>query len=263
MKIDYAIVSSNNDKFYLDFWKPVSRVWFYHINIKPFLVFISTRNKVTEKDHCIIHEIKEAKGIPSGFQAQVSRLYVPSLYPNKSFVTSDIDTLPISKEYFHSTVSSAPDDSLVIFNAASYPDQARYPICFNAAKGQTFNDILDLDCEFEEFCSRLINLNLDPSGGRKGIPNWNTDELYFGKKVEEFCEKNGERVIKVPKKTIYEGPTGKLIDRYTDDKQAPYDDELVLKGHYRCAHLLRPKNYQTDRLVNLLLNNFKKQEERG
>ena len=62
MKIDYAIVSSDRNKFYYDFWEPCKKVWHHHIGIKPLLVYISDKDRVTEKQDCIIHEIKEIKG---------------------------------------------------------------------------------------------------------------------------------------------------------------------------------------------------------
>lgn len=252
MKIDYAIVSSDRNKFYYDFWEPCKKVWHHHIGIKPLLVYISDKDRVTEKQDCIIHEIKEIKGINPGFQAQVSRMYVPSLYPDKTFITSDIDTLPINRKYFNFTTKEFSDDSIVIFNAAAYgyPSSSmwprRYPICFNAASGKTFNDILDLDCSFEEYCMRLIDLNLDPTGS-KGIPNWNTDELYFGKKIYEFEDK--KRVIRIPAKII--STDGRLIDRGMGNS---YEKELVLKEHYICAHLERPRDVQTDQLVDLIMS---------
>ena len=255
MKIDYAIVSSDRNKFYYDFWEPCKKIWYHHIGIKPMLVYISDKDKVTEKEDCVIHEIKEIKGINAGFQAQVSRMYVPSLYPDKTFLTSDIDTIPIDRKYFNSTADSFSDDSIVIFNAAAYGYPfspiwlRRYPICFNAASGKTFNDILDLQCDFEEYCIRLINLNLDPTGGNKGIVNWHTDELYFGKKIHEFEKDNKKRVVKIPFKVI--STDGRLIDRGMGNS---YEKELVLKEHYICAHLERPRDVQTDQLVDLIMS---------
>lgn len=59
MKIDYAIVSCDENPFYSDFWEPVKKLWTKLIGVKPLLVKISNNNNVYEFDDHIIHNIKK------------------------------------------------------------------------------------------------------------------------------------------------------------------------------------------------------------
>ena len=40
MKIDYCLLSSDENPFYLDFWPLVSKVWKLRFKIEPILIFI-------------------------------------------------------------------------------------------------------------------------------------------------------------------------------------------------------------------------------
>ena len=56
MKIDKAIVASNYNPLYLNFWPIVRNAWL-RLQITPILVLIGQRDQVTEDSGGIIHEI--------------------------------------------------------------------------------------------------------------------------------------------------------------------------------------------------------------
>ena len=103
MKIDYVIVSTDDNKLYSDFWEPVKNLWFNLVGIKPLLVKITDNDDVVEYDDCIIHNFKKIDGINTGFQSQIARMYVTRYYQNSVCLTSDIDMLPLCKKLFFST----------------------------------------------------------------------------------------------------------------------------------------------------------------
>ena len=146
MKINKAIVSSNNNPLYLDFWPIVRNAWL-RLDITPVLVLIGEHNGITNDNGGIIHRIKEVPNVDSGFQAQISRMYVPKLYANDVCITSDIDMLPINYNYFHN-FEQYNEDQILILSADATDFSGRYPMCYNVAKGEMYNKILDLECTF-------------------------------------------------------------------------------------------------------------------
>lgn len=179
MKIDYSILSTNDNPTYKDFWEVVKPVWVGHIKIKPILVLITNEDSINDYGDHIIFKIKEIDGIDTGFQSQISRMWVTKFFPKEVCLTSDIDMLPINENYFKKSIENISEDKLVIYSSDAYPPQTeRYPICYNAAKGKTFSKILMLDKfkNFEDYCRHLLDRN----------QGWDTDELYFGERVNRF-----------------------------------------------------------------------------
>jgi hypothetical protein len=239
MKIDYAIVSTDDNPLYSEFWGPVKTLWFNLIGIKPLLVKISDNNNIEEYEDCIIHNIKKVEGINTGFQSQIARMYVTKFYKEKVCLTSDIDMLPLSKNYFVKDIETIDNDNLVIFSSDAYQGVARYPICYNAAKGEIFNDIMQFENTFEEYCNKLFKMGL----------GWDTDELYFGKKVNIYT--NQEKIVKLNRGWEY-GRAKKRIDRVF----WVYDMNNLKNQSYIDSHSLRPYfqyKSEIDKIVKSLI----------
>ncbi len=238
MKIDYAIVSTDQNEMYKDFWSIVKNLWINLIDITPILVEIGDYNEIIDDGECVIHKIKKIEGINTGLQSQIARMFITKYYKDDVCVTSDIDMLPLSKEYFTKSIESYDNDSLIIFSSDAYPNKNRYPICYNAAKGGLFNEILDLDVSFEEYCNRLIDYGW----------GWDTDELYFGKKVNEYSNKN--RIIKLNR-----GWSNGIANDRIDRVNWNYDITRLKNQKYIDSHSLRPLttyNNEVKQLIELL-----------
>ena len=91
MKINYAIVSSDSNPMYVDFWPIVRDLWIGIIKIKPILVLISDKDLVTDNGDYIIHEVKSVGRHSTSFQSQVVRMYITKYYLDDVCITSDID----------------------------------------------------------------------------------------------------------------------------------------------------------------------------
>ena len=236
MIIDKAIVSCDSNPLYLDFWPIVKDLWIKVIKIKPILVLISDKDKITDYGDYTIHEIKAVPNINTGLQSQIARMYVTKFYPDNVCITSDIDMFPLSHHYFNNMATSFSDDDLLILSSDAYKTQ-RYPICYNAAKGKTFNEILGLDITFYEYVNKLSNYNW----------GWDTDELYFGLKVNEFNDKT--RIKKIPRGWV-NGIANNRIDRVVWG----YDKSLLKNDGYIDCHSLRPYQ-QYKPIIDELINN--------
>jgi hypothetical protein len=222
MKIKYVIVSSDKNRMYLDFWPVVKQLWANVINIKPILVLISDENKITDNATDIVHEIKSVEGIDTGLQAQIARMYVTKFYPSDVCLTSDIDMLPLSHSYFNSVLDKVDEGSLAILSADAYKI-LRFPICYNAAKGDTFNEILGLNVSFEEYCKRLVEFGW----------GWDTDELYFGKMVNEYP-------LQYRIKKFNRGWMNGIANNRIDRVAWGYDKNEIKNDGYIDCHSVRP-----------------------
>ena len=153
-------------------------------------------------------------------------------------ITSDIDMLPLSKEYFTKIVSEYDSKDMVILSADAYPNKVRYPICYNVGKGSTFNEILDLNCNFEDYLTRLINYNW----------GWDTDELYFGLRINEF--KYQDRI-----KKLNRGWQNGIADKRIDRVRWGYVKNKLQNGDYIDSHSIRPYR-ENKELIDKLISDL-------
>jgi hypothetical protein len=238
MKIDFVIVSTDDNPLYSEFWPVVKNLWSNLVGIKPILVKISDTDEIIESDECIIHNLKKVDGIKTGLQSQIARMFVTKYYKDSVCLTSDIDMLPLSKKYFTSDIENLNNDSMVIFSSDAYKNVNRYPICYNAGKGSLFSEILQLDVSFEEYCNRLLSLGW----------GWDTDELYFGKMINSYYDQS--KITKLNRGWSF-GVAKDRLDRI----RWKYDPNNF-KDQFIDSHSLRPYSThktQIDKIVNLVL----------
>ena len=97
MKIERVIISSTKHKNYIDFWPIVSKAW-KNIGVKPTLIYTSNKKtSISEKEDVISIHIDKINPV---FTAQNIRLLAPVLFPDEVCILSDIDIMPLSKNYF-------------------------------------------------------------------------------------------------------------------------------------------------------------------
>ena len=99
MKIDYAIMASDSNPDYLDFWEPVSKVWNIKMGITPILIHIGDGDNIDITYGDVIN-MKPIEGIPLHLQAQWVRFWYMSTLGDKVGVISDIDMFALSRKYF-------------------------------------------------------------------------------------------------------------------------------------------------------------------
>jgi len=248
-------------------------MWREKIGIKPILAFIGDQDQIVDHGTHIIHEIKTLPDIPVSFQAQVIRLYLPKYYKKANCLISDIDTMPLNKDYFCAPAASMAEGEFLVYNGAAYPGRSRVPICFNLASGDTYTKLLELEIHnsFASFCKFLLRLKLDTVP-----PYWNVDELYLG-----LCLENPPPPVRVSKQNavfIYQPP--EMIQSYDFGPVAPYIidrgmfatileyyglDPVQDFSHlspdilptYVCANLERPRSWDTNKLIELYLKEEK------
>lgn len=176
MIIDRAIVATSPTPLYYEFWPIVARGW-RNINIEPTAAAIGNVNLNYGEGTIIKFPLID--GIDPGFIAQVIRFIIPCFFPEEVSVTADIDMVPLSISYFSKDIAQYDNDDIVIFSSDAYPNELRYPMCYMAAKGKYFREIIGLKnlelATIIDFIKDLHALNL----------KWDTDELFFTRKLHE------------------------------------------------------------------------------
>lgn len=250
MKIDKAIVSSDDNPFYLDFWPLVSRVWKEKFGITPVLLYVSDSEYEPTTEYGEVYKYKPVEGVPVYLQTLWVRYFHPSTEPETTWAISDIDMFPVSREYFLDRVSSIEDNSYVHLDP-SIGEYKKFPSCYHIAKGSVFTDVLDLplDWEMSAWQVHSSNLGSDPGGHLTGKTSWFADEQYATNKILQkinigynnikFIERDGGRY-------------GHRLDR----SNFVYDTSMLDRNEFYDCHSIRPysqyKN-QIDKLVEDIL----------
>ena len=174
MKIKYAVVSSNSNPEYLDFWPYVAAMW-QKLGIEPVLIYIDSvcpPQNVAECGRTIHLESIPEWGIVQ--QAQCIRFWGARLL-DAPFIISDMDMLPISREYYEEGAAQIGDSGIVSYSSDIiqyrwYRTNPQYPMCYLAGDPQSFIDLLDLnDADHKEFLRRLMRMNI----------RFGTDQKFF------------------------------------------------------------------------------------
>lgn len=232
MKIDKVIVSSDDNRMYLDFWPTISMIWKTKFNIEPILFLVSD-DKNLEKEisnsfgQVIRYDV--IKDIPVYLQTLWIRYWGTNLFKNNICVISDIDMIPLSKWYFIEQIKHIDNDHYVHLNPC-YLSYGTLPSCYHIGKGSLFSEILMLHQNWEISIKYLNGLNL---GGGYGDKNkWFWDEIYASNMVFEYKKKNEKNVH------FLNRIDGRRIDR----SDWFYDENLLMVEFYYDSHSIRPFN---------------------
>lgn len=241
VEIDRAIVASDENSFYLDFWPIVAKAW-KRLGIKPTLALIADDYVQVDEEVGDVIRFKPLPGIPTGFQAQVIRLLIPLYFEDEFCLLSDIDMIPISKSYFVDPLKSMSNNMFIVYRDKAYPDEMKqYPICYNAAKGSTFKEILGVRSitDIPAIINYWAHLKL----------GWCTDEILLYNYLQRW-KGFKYRCIKL-------GATDRLcLGRRIDRANWNYDrNKLLNEDFYVDCHSLRPYSQykeEIDKLAMLL-----------
>lgn len=239
MKIKYAIMGSNMNPLYYDFWPVISKVWKEVFNITPVLGLIcDTDSDFIQDEYGLVKKFKSIDGIDDGFQSQIVRFYLPSILDDVC-VTSDIDMLPLSRKYFIDDITHFNESKFYVMTSDNPEclNNREYQMCYNIAKPEKFKDILRIEDSWLDFVNKLHNLGF----------GWTTDQRYLYEMINSYEDKNDIVLMN----RGFRGFANNRIDRAI----WRYNTNSVVNGEYVDSHLLRPyqqyKN-EIDNLINLL-----------
>jgi hypothetical protein len=248
MKIDLVIHSSDSNPFYLDFWPLVSKVWHVRFGLRPVLVYIDENHDIPiDTTYGDVLKMKPIPDIPLYLQCQWVRFWIPSQFPDKVCLLSDIDMFPVSRNYFINQIAGVPDTKYIHLN----PSHQYIPVCYHLAKGSTFTRVLALEPNWEDSIRNLYAKNMghdcfaqEPSNLiLKNKLQWGADEEYTTQKIREY-----------PDQGIFV-----MLPRYhgrLDRSYWVWSPRQIVQDAFADAHSIRPYSahrQEVDKLVKALI----------
>lgn len=234
LKITRAIVSSDTNPMYLDFWPIVAKMWKDHIGIQPTLALIAPEETIVDTSIGDVIRFEPIPGISTALQAQVIRLLLPAYFEDDVCITSDIDMIPLNKDFFLNTVQDVPDDTFVNYD---FWYGETYQMCYNIGKGTLFKEIFNIN-SVEDIETIIKSWAAENIG-------WITDEVILTRSLRAWHRFSTNFL------RIY-CPKGKRVDR--SDWHNP--KKRSGKSHYIDSHMLRPYSKykkQIDKLIKFYL----------
>ena len=245
MKLDLVIHSSDSNPMYLDFWPLVSKVWNIRFGLRPLLVYIDENHEIPiDTTYGDVIKMKPVPDIPVYLQCLWIRYWIPTQYPDRVCMISDIDMFPISKAYFLDTIKNVSDDMYVHLHTLS----EYLPSCYHIAKGSLFKRVLALHDKWEDSLRMIHERKVAPNAYNSTIeflqdkPQWGVDEEYATHCVRTY-----------PNRSIFlfVNRTHKRLDR-SDWK---WTEEDIKADVYADSHSIRPyRNPENRHRINILVN---------
>jgi hypothetical protein len=197
MDIHKIIFAVDDNPMYLGFWKFISKWTKERLGVTPVLFHITEfDSEFYEDEYGLIKKFKALPNFTTSLQCRMVRMWGTRFFMNEYCMMGDIDMMMVDKEYFFRNLDEYPEESLVIYSSDAYdkrrPEcineyaQDRYPICYNLAKGQVYDKLLDTKREFTDYLNEASS---------HGFLTDHIDELYYGMKVNQT--NHGINVIKL------------------------------------------------------------------
>lgn len=216
--------SSDDNPFYSDFAPYIIRAW-QKFGFEPIHITINKDNNFCDSSI-----------IPFGNQAQIIRMLLPALYPNRVCLTADIDMLPLNSEYFLDSMKKVgvqTDANIVSLSSDAYLNTQttffkRHPVCYIAGYGSTFSLINQI--------KNVENVSKVMLEWWKRGYGWDTDEMCFS--LEMYQSLACDKINLIELKRGWD-QHNRAIDRIDRDWWS-YDSTKLGKNGYIDSHLLRP-----------------------
>lgn len=222
LKLDRVILATDAHPDYIEFWPVVAKAWKEIIGIQPTLALIAHADVQIDESLGDVIRFEPIEGIPTSLQAQVIRLLLPALYPDDVCIISDIDMIPLNKEYFTESIRNCPDDSFVVYRDKAYhAGSLTYPMCYFAARGSVFQEVFQTYGlqDIAPMIQKLYALNI----------GWHTDEIVLYDYLHGWSGFEA-RCIKL----------GHYVEKRIDRSYWMHDQRLLRSGYYIDAHCPRP-----------------------
>lgn len=230
MKIDYCLMGSTENPYYLDFWPVVSKVWKEKFNITPVLGLIcDEESDLINDEYGIVKKFKKSDFSNVESQSQVVRLYL-SKFLSGNCIVSDIDMIPLSKKYFIDELIHFKNTDLLVLS--SYHPQTintnQYPMCYVVGNSEIFNKVFNTFTTWDEFV-KSSSLN-----------GWYSDQIFLYQSIQNYGLDN----VKFPYRDF--------INDRVDRINWVYDENLLKNGYYIDSHLLRPYQSYSNEINKLI-----------
>ena len=182
-----CVVACDLNQNYWEFYPLVRECWKKIVGIETTLILVG--NTIPEKLMRYKDDIILFPPVPyihSAFQAQCVRILYPAIMNcQEGIITSDMDLIPLSHNYYSDIASRYTQNDFIVYrDCISEHDQ--YPICFCAAYPSSWGDIFGVR-SVEDIHDRLASwYTNDYTAGSPSSRSWAADQLELYKAVNKW-----------------------------------------------------------------------------
>jgi len=147
MRINTVLTSVNINELYIDFIPNFVDHWeilFPEIKIVIVLISDYIPEKFLKYEKYIILYSNKLTSIPSAFQAMCIRNLYPCILENHgNILISDIDMMPMNREYYENPIMYLSENKFVTYRDVLITID-EYPMCYNIANTKVWSDIFNI-----------------------------------------------------------------------------------------------------------------------
>jgi len=242
MKLSCVLTATNDNELYSDFI-PIFIETYKKLMPDVLVRIIYVGEKIPEKfnkykDNLILHT--PHSWISTAFVSQYIRMLYPALLKvDGGVMITDIDMIPMNKEYYLDNIKDVEDDKFFCYRDALHTECAQIPMCYCIAKPETWSKIFKIN-NLEDVDQRLNKVDYDIEYENKhGGKGWCTDQNHLFLGVMKYENENNVKIFEY-KKDSESGYKRLCRDDHTS-KSLPFDVMDNIKKHkYTDYHLNRP-----------------------
>jgi hypothetical protein len=261
MKLSAALVACNENPAYLEFWPIVKYAWWHVVGIPAIMVYVGeTVPEDLKNDPCVIH-FPPVEGWPTATQAQVIRLLYPALLQaDGAVVISDMDIIPMQKDFFVDGFAKFREDQFVSLRGVDDEEKQVY-MCYVGATPEIWRKMFQV--ESADDVRRYITAMRDgiSSSGMRGGKGWFTDQLILYDRVKEWQGRDDDSLGLI---SLQPEGTFHRLDRAAPDVWETVSEELltqVKQKYYIDFHM--PHLYQCVGQIQMLLDTIRQSTKKS
>jgi hypothetical protein len=212
MKLSCALVACNENPHYLAFWPAVKRAWWEIVGIPCIMVYIGDELPQSLQGDPAVILFKPIPGWPTATQAQCIRLLYPALLSGDgAVIISDMDMVPLQKNFFVNTIKNNTGDQFVSYRDVVEGNQVF--MCYVAANPTVWSELFKIQ-SLKDVYTRFNEWSREnPADGLHGGKGWCSDQEILFKQVLMFQEKSSNRVAIYPCPYKHVCPRPDRLDR--------------------------------------------------
>jgi len=240
VKIQRAVMATDANSEYYQFWPVVAKRWSTW-GITPTLAVVSDEKLDIDESLGDVIYRSPIPEVSTAQQAQIIRLFLAANFEDDICLISDIDMLPLRKEYFTDSVAPYDDMNFVVYSSDAYlpndPAYPAYPMCYLASQGENFKEIIDGD--LENFNDVVVTWIQEGFG-------WHTDERVFFQKLQKWEALNNLMVTLRRGFNMSSDPA--VIARIDRSWNSFYNEDMIKQRYYIDYHMPRPYEAYKDQI---------------
>jgi len=198
MKLSSVLVACNENTRYLDFWPIVKEAWWKVAGLPCIMIYIGESLPTSLQGDPAVKLFKPIPGWPTATQAQCIRLLYPALLGGDGAVmVSDMDMIPLQKDFFVNGFKSFNEHQFVSLRGADEKEKQIY-MCYVGATPKVWGEFFGIRNE-ADVRNRLVEWSQKyPSDGRHGGEGWCSDQIELYTTVMLWQQVFPERIGFVP-----------------------------------------------------------------